>query len=257
MEKQYRVNIIAIDSVAVLGRVLNIFSRRRIAVDTVHTESRGENCRLLAISFRGTAYDANYTRAQLKKIVEVFDVRISERFASASALRPRTTLHPGKPQGVRIVTAQTANSDRLRLTLPPNANFYEELVKAMGKLGISSAALNIVGAHFRRLYYCVAPPDPLGKAVIAYTAPLDAGPSYLISANATLGQSVSGAPLIHCHAVFCTENATIRGGHIITDRSIVGSKPISLHVCTLPGIHIAQEHDAETNILLFQPQLRR
>lgn len=60
----------------------------------------------------------------------------------------------------------------------------------MAENGIENASLTILGGYFDILSYCVAPPDPSGRAVIAYTKPIDAGAAWLVFGNATLGRSI-------------------------------------------------------------------
>jgi hypothetical protein len=77
---------------------------------------------------------------------------------------------------------------------------FNALVRTLANEGIECASVTILGGFFMQLQYCVAPPDPSGRAVIAYTNPIDAGEAFMIFGNDALGKSVSGAPLVHCHA---------------------------------------------------------
>ena len=74
------------------------------------------------------------------------------------------------------------------------------------------------------LLYCVAPPDPTGERVANYTRPIDAGAATLIFGNATLGKNGRGEPIVHCHATFVCADGSVRGGHIVVDRSVVGAR---------------------------------
>lgn len=103
------------------------------------------------------------------------------------------------------------------------------------------------------LHYCVAPPDREGRAVIAYGAPIAAGAGQLIFGNATLGMGATGRPLVHCHAVIEDDTGAIRGGHILTETSVVGARPISVLVTAFEGFALRQAYDPETNISLLQP----
>jgi hypothetical protein len=130
---------------------------------------------------------------------------------------------------------------------------YDSIVNPLAILGIKDASMTILGGWFQDLYYCVAPPDPEGRTVIAYSEPRHAGLSYMVFGNATLGRSMSGDPLVHCHAVVKTESGEVMGGHIITDKTVVGTKPISVLVISLEGIELHQAFDEETCVPLFQP----
>ncbi len=76
----------------------------------------------------------------------------------------------------------------------------------------------------------------------------------MVFGNATLGKSANGAPLVHCHAAVRTESGLIRGGHILTQQSIVGSEPIAVLVTSLDDFELRVAYDAETNIPLLQPR---
>ncbi len=103
------------------------------------------------------------------------------------------------------------------------------------------------------LEYCVAPPNPKGGALIAYSEPLTAGVCQFIFGNATLGTSAKGKPMVHCHAAIRTESGLIKGGHILTETAIVKQRPITVLVTSIDEFSIRQTFDPETNIPLFQP----
>jgi hypothetical protein len=167
--------------------------------------------------------------------------------------RPRTLWHPGRLNPVRINSRQAESATHVRLLLEPGMSLHDGLVGPLSELQLVSASTTILGGFFDCIDYCVAPPDPEGRAVIAYSAPIHSGPAYLVFGNATLGVAKSGAPLVHCHAAVRTESGSVRGGHLLTERCIVGRKPISVLVTGFAGLVVRQAHDPETNILLFQP----
>lgn len=167
--------------------------------------------------------------------------------------RPRTMIHPGRFNPVRIQSLRSASGRHVRLALLPGVSLFDGLVKPLAERGITSASTTILGGYFDNLDYCVAPPDPKGEAVIAYTKPIPAGRSYMIFGNATLGVSMKGAPLVHCHAAIRTEAGEVKGGHILTDACIVGAAPIPVLVVSLDEFELRQDYDPETNIPLLQP----
>ena len=75
----------------------------------------------------------------------------------------------------------------------------------------------------------------------------------MVFGNATLGRSIESEPLVHCHAVVRTGRGEVVGGHIVTEKTIVGPKPIALLVTSLEGFELRQSFDEETGIPLFQP----
>lgn len=169
--------------------------------------------------------------------------------------RPRSRIlrHPGRFNPIRIQSERAMKGNHVRLTLEPGKSLFDALVYPLKELGITSASTTILGGLFSDLSYCVAPPDPTGNAVIAYSAPISAGQTYMIFGNATLGISSQGTPLVHCHAAIRCENGDLRGGHILPDHAIVGPRPIPVLVVGFEGFGLRQTFDPETNIPLLQP----
>ena len=168
--------------------------------------------------------------------------------------RSRTLTHPGPFNPVRIQSKRCAKSRHFRLKLQPGLSLFDALIKPLQSAGVGSASVTILGGYFDNLDYCVAPPDPTKSSVIAYTPPIAAGRGFMIFGNATVGKNADGAPIVHCHAALRTETGDIKGGHIITQTCIVGSKGASALVTTLDGFELRVTFDAETNIALLQPQ---
>ncbi len=173
--------------------------------------------------------------------------------ASKHPGRPRTFKHPGRPNPIRIQSENLRQARHFRLLLEPGKNMFEALVSQLAGVNVHNASLTVFGGEFDELYYCVAPPDPKQRAVIAYSRPINAGKTEMIFGNATLGESMHGKPLVHCHAAIRTEEGEIKGGHIITESCLIGPKPIAALVTSLDGIKLLQSFDPETNIALLQP----
>jgi hypothetical protein len=167
--------------------------------------------------------------------------------------RPRTLIHPGRFNPVRVQSMRAASGRHIRLSLMPGRSLYNALVQPLAEIGVRNASTTILGGFFDDLIYCVAPPDPSGQALVAYSKPIRAGRSFMIFGNATLGKSMRGEPLVHCHAALRTEEGLVRGGHILTDVSIVGRNPIPVLVTSLEGFELRQAYDPETNMPLLQP----
>ncbi|GJD49683.1 hypothetical protein OPKNFCMD_2416 [Methylobacterium crusticola] len=172
---------------------------------------------------------------------------------SARPPRPRTLIHPGRFNPVRIHSLRSEAGRHVRLALLPGDTLFRGLVEPLALLGIRNASMTILGGYFAELRYCVAPPDPSGQAVIAYGPPIEAGRTYMIFGNATLGKSLKGEPLVHCHAAIRTQDGSVKGGHILTDACVVSSAPIPVLVTSLDGFELRQAYDPETNIPLLQP----
>ncbi|WP_410004276.1 PPC domain-containing DNA-binding protein [Bartonella sp. HY328] len=150
-------------------------------------------------------------------------------------------------------SAHATSSRHIRLSLQPEKSLYQGLVEPLAQLGIKSVSTTILGGYFLKLDYCVAPPDPSKQAVIAYTKPIHAGEAYMVFGNATLGFGLDDKPLVHCHASLRTQSGDVKGGHILTETSIVGPFPISVLVTSFEGFELRQAFDPETNIALLQP----
>lgn len=167
--------------------------------------------------------------------------------------RARSMRHPGRFNPVRIQSESDLEGRHFRLLLSPGQSLRDAIVEPLRAVGVTSASTTILGGFFSQLSYCVAPPDPSGQAVIAYSAPIDAGQTCMIFGNATLGLSSEGDPLVHCHAAIRTSGGEYRGGHILPDRSIIGPAPIPVLVTAFQGFSLRQSFDPETNIPLLQP----
>lgn len=170
--------------------------------------------------------------------------------------RSRTLVHPGPFNPVRITSQRAKQARHFRLLLASGVSLYNGLVRPLAAMGVHNASTTILGGEFSQIFFCVAPPDPLKKAIIAYTEPIDAGRAYMIFGNATLGVSSNDLPIVHCHAAIRTQAGVLKGGHIITDQCIVGASPISVLVTSLDDFELRVSFDPETNIALLQPQAR-
>jgi predicted DNA-binding protein with PD1-like motif len=168
--------------------------------------------------------------------------------------RARTLIHPGAFNPVRIQSKRAPSARHIRLTLSPGLSLYEALVKPLAQIGVKNASTTILSGTFSELHYCVAAPDPSGKALVGYSRPLRAGCAFMIFGNATLGKNAQGKPIVHCHACIRTESGEMKGGHIMTDTTIVGPDPIPVLVTSLDGFELRVTFDPETNIPLLQPQ---
>ena len=168
--------------------------------------------------------------------------------------RARILMHPGPFNPVRIQSLRSPSARHVRLMLQPGRTLYESLVQPLASIGITSASTTILGGYFDQLEYCVAIPDPARRAVIKYSAPIPVGRGYMVFGNATLGFSLDGTPLVHCHATVRSEAGVVKGGHILTETCVIGGSPIAVLVTSLDGFELRQTFDPETNIPLLQPK---
>lgn len=166
---------------------------------------------------------------------------------------PRMLVHPGTCNPQRVTSLQTERRRHLRLALSPGETLHSALAERLAEAGVHSASMTILGGWFDHLTYCVAPRDPAGRSVICYSDPIDAGPGHMIFGNATLGRSLTEQPMLHCHAALRLAGGTLRGGHILADRCVIGAHPISVLVAAIEGFELRQRHDVETNMPLMHP----
>ena len=167
--------------------------------------------------------------------------------------RPRTLIHPGRFNPVRIQSLRSPEARHVRLALLPGVSLFDGLVKPLAEIGITNRLDDDPRRLFRGLQYCVAPPDPSGQAVIAYSKPITAGRTYMVFGNATLGKSMKGCRSCIAMPRSAPKAATVKGGHILTDTCIVGRDPIPVLVTSLDDFELRQAYDPETNIPLLQP----
>jgi predicted DNA-binding protein with PD1-like motif len=162
-------------------------------------------------------------------------------------------VHPGPVGPVRIQHLHAQRGRHIRLGLEPGRTMQDAIIEPLLALGVQSASMTLLGGRVDKLLYCVAPPDPTGERVANYTRPIDAGAVTLIFGNATLGKGARGEPVVHCHATFVCADGSVRGGHIVVDRSIVAGAPLPVLATSLDGIELRITQDEETHMPLMRP----
>ena len=175
-------------------------------------------------------------------------------YRMASLPRPRTLAHPGPFGAVRIETLCAGSGRHYRLSLPPGRSLFDAIVEALAGVGVHSASMTLLDGDLSALSFCLARPDATGRVVATYSAPEAVGPARFIFGNATLGRSPDGAPVVHCHAVFSTPEGGVRGGHLLTERTIVGAAPVKAVATALDGIDLRITYDEETRMQLLKPR---
>ncbi len=175
-------------------------------------------------------------------------------FTTARPLpRPRTLVHPGPVGPIRIEHRHANLARHFRLALAPGRTLQDALIEPLLARGVQAASMTILGGRLARLLYCVAPPDPSGERVANYTRPIEPGAATLVFGNATLGRNGRGEPVVHCHATFVCADGSVRGGHVVVDRSTVGAAPIAVLATSLDGIELRITQDEETHMPLMRP----
>ena len=175
-------------------------------------------------------------------------------FTSAQPLpRPRTLVHPGPVGPIRIEHRHANLGRHFRLGLAPGRTLQDAIIAPLLARGVRAASMTILGGRLSRLLYCVAPPDPSGERVANYTRPIEPGAATLIFGNATLGRNARGEAVVHCHATFACADGSVRGGHVVVDRSEIADAPITVLVTSLDGIELRITQHAETHMPLMRP----
>jgi predicted DNA-binding protein with PD1-like motif len=167
--------------------------------------------------------------------------------------RARTLVHPGPVGPIRIEHRHANQARHFRLALEPGRTMEEAIIEPLRQLGVHAASMTLLGGRLETLLYCIAPPDPSGERVANYTRPIPAGPSSMIFGNATLGKNGRGDAIVHCHATFVCADGRVRGGHVVVDRSVVGTEPIHVLATSLDGIELRITQDPETHMPLMRP----
>lgn len=175
---------------------------------------------------------------------------------TAAFPRARTLVHPGPSNAVRIDHMSDVRGRHFRLSLPSGETIHDSLVRALAQEGVTSASMTLLGGDLQDLGFCLAQPDPSGRRVAMYGPPHSESQARLIFGNATLGKTADGAPTVHCHAAFRTADGTVRGGHILTDRTRVGREPITVVVNALDSFELRIGFDEETCMPLMRPHKR-
>lgn len=167
--------------------------------------------------------------------------------------RPRTMVHPGPMAPLRLEHVAACGQRQWRLTLAPGQVLLSALTGAMARQGVQAAALALLGGELQTVAYCLPIPDPEGLVIATYGAPLVLHNAALLRGSATLGQNAEGAPVVHCHATFADAQGTVRGGHVLTDRTVVGARPVTVVATALEGMDLRLGFDPETRLQMLRP----
>jgi len=172
---------------------------------------------------------------------------------SSGLYRPRTMAHPGPGAPLRLEHVAARGQRQWRLTLAPGQVLLTALTDVLAVQGVQAAALALTGGELQTVAYCLPIPDPEGQVIATYGEPLVLHHAALLRGSATLGQGADGAPVIHCHATFADAQGTVRGGHVLTDRTVVGRRPVTVVVTALDGIALRLGFDPETRLHMLRP----
>lgn len=169
--------------------------------------------------------------------------------------RPRTLVHPGRYGSLRIEHMQAPAARHFRLALRAGRSLHQAIVDALTAVGVKAASMTLLDGELSTLSFCVAPPDAGGRVVAKYSSPVALAGARLVFGNATLGKSSTGDPVVHCHAVFRMADGTLRGGHLLTERTFIACGAVTVLATSLDGFDLRIGFDEETRMPLMRPQL--
>jgi predicted DNA-binding protein with PD1-like motif len=167
--------------------------------------------------------------------------------------RLRTLVHPGPFGAVRIETLCACQGRHFRLALPQGCSLFGGIVEALASVDVQNASMTLLDGDLESLSFCLARADITKRVVAAYGKPDAVQSARLIFGNATLGKSPAGAPVVHCHAAFVTADGKVRGGHLLTEKAIVGANPVKVVATSLDGFDLRIGYDEETRMPLMRP----
>ena len=176
---------------------------------------------------------------------------------SAGTYRPRTIAHPGPVAPVRLEPVAARGQRQWRLGLASGQVLLPALTAALAAQGVQAAAMAMLGGELKTVAYCLPIPDPEGQVIATYGDPLVLHNAALLRASATLGQTADRAPVIHCHATFADAQGTVRGGHVLPDRTVVGRRPVTVLVTALDGVDLRLGFDPETRLHMLRPTVKK
>lgn len=166
---------------------------------------------------------------------------------------PRTLVHPGPRADLRLSHVAAHGGRQIRLSLTAGNCLHEVLTRALGAAGVQAAAMALMGGDLAEVAYCLPVPDPAGQLMATYGEPIVLQGASLLRGSATLGQDEQGAPVIHCHASFADAQGRVRGGHVLTPRTVVGQRPVTVLVSVLDGVALRLGFDDETRLHMLKP----
>lgn len=175
---------------------------------------------------------------------------------SSGTYRPRTLAHPGPMAALRLEHVAARGQRQWRLSLQPGQVLLTALTQALAAQGVQAAALALWGGELQTVAYCLPIPDPEGQVIATYGAPHLGHGVALLRGSATLGLGMQGEPVIHCHATFADAHGRLRGGHVLTDRTVVGPCPVTVLATALDGVDLRLGWDAETRLHMLRPSQR-
>lgn len=139
---------------------------------------------------------------------------------------------------------------RVSLGLKAGKSVNQAITGALGAAGFSSGYARLAGVQLEPLRYVMPAPSP-DDAHAAWYSETFAPPGMAIVEDAGLVAGIrDGAPFIHCHGIWQTENVERLGGHLLPHAAVI-AKDVTIEAWGLAGANFVARDDAETNFKLF------
>jgi predicted DNA-binding protein with PD1-like motif len=140
----------------------------------------------------------------------------------------------------------------MRFALQPGLTLNEAITAPLVQAGFQSGTVTFTQTALNPFRYVMPGPADNPSHVAYFTAPrAPTGTTRIQQANATFGWA-GGKPSLHCHATWIEPDGTRRGGHILSNETIV-AEPGEATAWGFTNIRIEATPDPETNFTLFQP----
>jgi hypothetical protein len=178
------------------------------------------------------------------------------RATRPALLKARRFTHPGTPTLPRLISVETPTTRDVLLRLAPGCNVGQVLSRYVDTQNIWSGCGRVLSGGTRRLQYHVIIQAEKGNKPYVYGGPITIDmPATWVAATLTIGRSVDGAPLLHCHGGFAVGNESL-GGHFALNDTIVGDEGMTVALTIFDGVDMVVTDDSETNYAILSPRLR-
>ncbi|MDF1747528.1 MAG: DUF296 domain-containing protein [Alphaproteobacteria bacterium] len=165
----------------------------------------------------------------------------------------RRLIHPGPINPTRIVSAD-GNLVSFDFTLQPGVTLINAIADAMKQAGVSGGAVILKDLVLSPIQYVMPAFSKTPDHVAYYSETYKPDhPIKINFANATVGDK-DGAPFLHCHALWRSEDGKQKGGHILPHETFIAEKA-QAHFYGTKNIAVTVGYDPETNFSLFEPKL--
>ncbi len=156
----------------------------------------------------------------------------------------------------RVISLAGQAQRRFVVDVAPGKSIWQGVSGAFNEQRIHSAHLDLMGATLESAVFYTGYPDPAGRWIAQYGAPNHLAGSMLISAMGIFGIDREDKPMLHCHGCLVADRGQLLGGHLDTDKCIVGHSGLRIYVSASDDIGFAAKLDATSGMFVFHPTYR-